>query len=76
MKLTLDQTYIYNGKFYGPGEIEIEDEEAAQSIRAKLNLAQQDGDAAPAPENEPPAPENEPEHEPSKPARSAGRKRT
>jgi hypothetical protein len=72
MKLTLDQTYIYNGKFYGPGEVEIEDEEAAQSIRAKLNPAQPDGEAAPAPAE----PEAEPEHEPAKPARSAGRKRT
>jgi DNA uptake protein ComE-like DNA-binding protein len=36
MKLNLPQTYIYAGKFYGPGLVEIEDEEAAKAIGAKL----------------------------------------
>lgn len=35
-KLHLDRTFIYNGTFYGPGQIEIEDPEAAEAIAAKM----------------------------------------
>ena len=38
-KLTLDQSWIYAGKHYGPGEVEIDDEEAYKAIKAKMEAA-------------------------------------
>ena len=48
MKLTLDRTYIYNGVFYGPGEVEVADADAASAIKDKLDAAKQREDLAPA----------------------------
>jgi hypothetical protein len=39
MKLNLDQSWIYAGKHYGPGEVEIEDEAAAKAIKGKMDAA-------------------------------------
>jgi hypothetical protein len=38
-KILLDQSWIYAGKFYGPGEVDIEDEEAYTSIKGKIDAA-------------------------------------
>lgn len=39
MKITLDQTYILNGKFHGPGEVEVDADtgKALQARMAELN---------------------------------------
>jgi hypothetical protein len=34
-KLRLSQSYIYAGKRYGPGEVEIADAEAAKALTAR-----------------------------------------
>ncbi len=35
MKITLDQTYIYEGQFYGPGEIDAP-KEVAVALKARM----------------------------------------
>jgi hypothetical protein len=50
-KLTLDQSWIYAGKHYGPGEVEIEDEAAYKAIKAKMDAAKQE--AAPVADEKP-----------------------
>jgi len=47
-KVTLSQTYLYAGKHYGPGEVEIENEEAAKALTER-EKAVQGAPAAPAP---------------------------
>lgn len=54
MKITLDQTYILNGAFHGPGEVEIEDAETVKALQkrmAELNpqTDEAQADDAPAP---------------------------
>lgn len=34
-KLNLSQTYIHSGKFYGPGEVEVEDAAVAKDLTAR-----------------------------------------
>ena len=53
MKITLDQTYILNGKFHGPGEVEVDADtgKALQKRMAELNpqTDEAQADDAPAP---------------------------
>ena len=35
MKITLDQTYILNGAFYGPGEVEV-DAETVKALQKRM----------------------------------------
>ena len=35
MKVTLDQTYILNGTFYGPGEVDV-DADTAKALKARM----------------------------------------
>jgi hypothetical protein len=55
-KLTLDQTYIYRGKRYGPGQVEIEDAEVAKALTERGAAVQERQDARVSPSREPEAP--------------------
>lgn len=53
MKITLDQTYIFNGTHYGPGEVDV-DAETGKALQARMaELApkadEAQADDAPAP---------------------------
>jgi hypothetical protein len=60
-KLNLPESYIFAGKHYGPGEVEIEDEAAFTAIKAKM-AAKAEAEAAG---------ESAPAHEPVAPAKDA-----
>lgn len=48
-KLTLTDSWIYAGKHYGPGEVEIEDEDAYKAIKGKIDAAAKAKADTPAP---------------------------
>lgn len=47
MKITLDQTYILNGKFHGPGEVEV-DADTGKALQARMAELAPKADDAPA----------------------------
>lgn len=45
-KVTLSQTYVFAGRHYGPGEVDVADEETARALRDRDAAVQ----GAPAPQ--------------------------
>lgn len=53
-KFTLSQTYLYGGKHYGPGEVDIADAEVAKALQerdASILAARQPRVVAPEPKD-------------------------
>ena len=48
-KILLDQSWIFAGKHYGPGEVDIEDQAAYTAIKGKLDAAAKAKADTPAP---------------------------
>jgi hypothetical protein len=55
-KVTLSQTYLYGGKHYGPGVVEIADADAAKALTAREAALRPAPPAAPQPVSQPKAP--------------------